>query len=268
MTILQIYRDHTKHQEIPHLDVAIVIPTFNERSNIVKVIQQIRDAAKELNNVGVHVVVVDDNSQDGTSDAVLELASRGQNIHLIRRPKKMGLGSAYLDAFAWIVENQKGVEIIFQMDADLSHPPQLLSKMIDTIVRGSDVVVASRYSGQGGSKNWPLHRRIISRAANAFARLVLGISTSDITSGYRAYSVASVKELLARKLSGSGYEYQIEVLYILSRLHKNIVEVPFVFTNRAEGQSKLTSRDMMRFASTVLKLRSRSIESYKVKVLV
>jgi dolichol-phosphate mannosyltransferase len=253
--------------------IAIVIPTYNERSNIVTLITQIRQATKDIiyPSLGrepttdirncVHIIVVDDSSSDGTGDTVLALSEKDNNIHLIKRPGKMGLGSAYKDAFEW-VNNKLNAGIIIQMDADLSHPPSMLTKMIEPIAAGSaDVVIASRYLGKGGSQNWPMHRRIISKGANWLAKSVLGIKVNDTTSGYRAYNVSSVRDLLSGNLSSSGYEYQIEVLYILSRLNRKIVELPFMFANRTEGRSKLGIKDIMHFAYTVFKLRF-----YRVKI--
>jgi dolichol-phosphate mannosyltransferase len=207
----------------------------------------------------IHIVVVDDNSSDGTADAVLALSKNDNNIHIVRRPRKMGLGSAYKDAFEW-VKNKLNAEIIIQMDADLSHPPNLLMKMIELIAAGSaNVVIASRYLGNGATENWPMHRRIISKGANWLASLVLGIKVNDITSGYRAYDASSVLDLLSTRLSSSGYEYQIEVLYVLSRLNKKMVELPFTFANRTEGRSKLGIKDIIRFGFTIFNLRSHRV---------
>jgi dolichol-phosphate mannosyltransferase len=257
------------------LQIAIAIPTYNERSNIVKLISQIRQATEDiiisysaLSNGSIngernciHIVVVDDNSSDGTGDAVLALSEKDNSIHLIKRPSKMGLGSAYKDAFEW-VNNKLNAKIIIEMDADLSHPPNLLTTMIELIAAGStDVVIGSRYFDKGGIQNWPMHRRMISKGANWLAKLVLGIKVNDITSGYRAYNVSSIQDFLSTNLSSSsgGYDFQIEILYILSRLNKKIVELPFTFANRTEGRSKLGIKDIMHFASTVFKLRFRRV---------
>jgi dolichol-phosphate mannosyltransferase len=247
--------------------IAIVIPTYNERSNIATLIPQIRQATKDVIYPSLdsesttsirnflHIIVVDDSSTDGTGDTVLALSEKDNNIHLIKRPGKMGLGSAYKDAFEW-VNKKVNAAIIIQMDADLSHPPDLLTKMIEPIAAGSaDVVIASRYFDKGGIQNWPMHRRIISKGANWLAKLVLGIKVNDTTSGYRAYNISSVRDLLSKNFSSSGYEYQIEVLYILSRLNKKIVELPFMFANRIEGRSKLGIKDITHFAYTLFKLR-------------
>jgi dolichol-phosphate mannosyltransferase len=258
------------------LQIAIAIPTYNERSNIVKLISQIRQATEDiiisysaLSNGSIngernciHIVVVDDNSSDGTGDAVLALSEKDNRIHLIKRPSKMGLGSAYKDAFEW-VNNKLNAKIIIEMDADLSHPPNLLTTMIELIAAGSaDVVIGSRYFDKGGIQNWPMHRRMISKGANWLAKLVLGIKVNDITSGYRAYNVSSIQDFLSTNISSSssgGYDFQIEILYILSRLNKKIVELPFTFANRTEGRSKLGIKDIMHFASTVFKLRFRRV---------
>jgi dolichol-phosphate mannosyltransferase len=259
------------------LQIAIAIPTYNERSNIVKLISQIRQATEDiiisysaLSNGSIngernciHIVVVDDNSSDGTGDAVLALSEKDNRIHLIKRPSKMGLGSAYKDAFEW-VNNKLNAKIIIEMDADLSHPPNLLTTMIELVAAGSaDVVIGSRYFDKGGIQNWPMHRRMISKGANWLAKLVLGIKVNDITSGYRAYNVSSIQDFLSTNISSSsssgGYDFQIEILYILSRLNKKIVELPFTFANRTEGRSKLGIKDIMHFASTVFKLRFRRV---------
>ena len=262
------------------MQIAIVIPTYNERANIMALIPQIRQATKDIvySTFGggspisetesttatirncIHIIVVDDNSSDGTADAVLTLSAKDNNIHLIKRPGKMGLGSAYKDAFKWI-NNNLDAEIVVQMDADLSHPPHLLTKMTELVAAGSaDAVIASRYLDKGGTQNWPVHRRLISKGANWLAKSVLGIKVNDITSGYRAYNVSSVRDFLSSNLSSSGYEYQIEVLHILSRLDKKIIEIPFTFANRTEGRSKLGIKDIMHFASTVFKLKFRKVK--------
>ncbi len=246
------------------MQFAIVIPTYNERSNIVKLVPQIRAAIEQLHGSqerksanlpwNVHIIVVDDNSSDGTADAVRLLSREDANLHLISRPGKMGLGSAYLDAFRWITNNFDA-SVIVQMDADLSHPPSLLGKMMKLVAEGqADVAIASRYLEHGGTENWPAHRKIISKGANFLARFFLNIDVNDITSGYRAYSASCVREMLASNLSSSGYEYQIEALYVLARLRKRMVEVPFIFANRADGKSKLGMKDMMHFASEVVNL--------------
>jgi dolichol-phosphate mannosyltransferase len=249
--------------------VVIVIPTYKESSNISQLIESTRN---HLTNSGneLHFVVVDDNSPDGTADVVKDMARKQKDVHLIRRPTKMGLGSAYTDAFEWILVNLPSSDVVVQMDADLSHPPELVQKMIDAIGEGADFVIASRYVGMGGGvDSWPLRRRLISKGANTLARLFLGIRIKDITSGFRAIKIDIIRELLASNLSSKGYEYQVESAYAVSKLGKGgrknnnkravVVEVPFVFRNRVSGESKLTMKEILRFIKTVVFLRMNAL---------
>jgi dolichol-phosphate mannosyltransferase len=234
------------------MKVAVVVPTYNERNNIMQLVKSIKHESNQSNEI--NVVVVDDNSPDGTADIVRHLSTSQNGIYLISRAGKMGLGSAYIDAFKWILDNLP-VDVVVQMDADLSHPPELIENMIYEIQKGADAVIASRYSGQGGIDGWPLHRRIISKGANLLAKLFLGIGITDVTSGYRAFRLGVVEDMLSSKLSGKGYEYQVESIYILSKMNKRIEEVPFVFRNRTEGKSKLTLRDILSFIRLVINLK-------------
>jgi dolichol-phosphate mannosyltransferase len=247
----------------------IVIPTYKESSNISRLIESTRDHLTDSGNE-LHFVVVDDNSPDGTADVVKDMARKQKDVHLILRPTKMGLGSAYTDAFRWILVNLPSSDVVVQMDADLSHPPELVQKMIDAISDGADFVIASRYVGMGGGvDSWPLRRRLISKGANTLARLFLGIRIKDVTSGFRAIKIDIIRELLASNLSSKGYEYQVESAYAVSKLgrggRKNnnkgavVVEVPFVFRNRVSGQSKLTMKEILRFIKTVARLRMNAL---------
>jgi dolichol-phosphate mannosyltransferase len=250
--------------------VAIVIPTYKESSNISRLIESTRNRLTNSGNE-LHFVVVDDNSPDGTADVVKDMARKQKDVHLILRPTKMGLGSAYTDAFRWILVNLPSSDVVVQMDADLSHPPELVQKMIDAISDGADFVIASRYVGMGGGvDSWPLRRRLISKGANTLARFFLGIGIKDVTSGFRAIKIDIIRELLASNLSSKGYEYQVESAYAVSKLGRGgrkknnnkgpvVVEVPFVFRNRVSGQSKLTMKEILRFIKTVARLRMNAL---------
>ncbi len=205
------------------MKVAIVVPVYNEKDTILELIETVKDCSKGSNDE-VNIIIVDDNSPDGTAIIIRELTTNDSHIHLICRPRKMGLGSAYLDAFRWILSNLT-VDVVIQMDGDMSHPPHLLQKMIGVIKMGGDVAIASRYSKNGGADNWPLHRKIISKGANLFVRLLLGVRIKDVTSGYKAFKINVIEGLLARKLSSKGYEYQIESIYIVSKMNKKIEEI-------------------------------------------
>lgn len=243
--------------------VTIVIPTYNERNNILPLIQNIKKSFAQT-EAELRLVIVDDNSPDRTADIIKdEIAQGEETIDLIERPGKMGLGSAYADAFRWILRNNHNngdPEIIVQMDADLSHPPSLIIPMIEAIrTEGVDLAIASRYTANGGvADGWPLHRRITSKGANALARTILGIKCKDVTSGFRAYRRNLVERLMANRLSSKGYEFQVETLYIASKLTANIIEVPFLFKNRTKGESKLNLREIMRFLKTVITIRLMS----------
>ncbi len=250
------------------MQVAIVIPTYNEKENITKLIGNVRRAVSDK-DVSLQFVIVDDNSPDGTADIVNELAIREPNIKLLSRSGKLGLGSAYLHGFNWILNNRNTdlTDIVIQMDADLSHPPELIEKMIKPLSNDeADVIVASRYSGGGSSENWPLHRKLISKVANLLSTSLLGIKVKDMTSGYRAFKLNVIRQLLSVQLSGKGYEYQIESLYAASKMGNKIKEIPFLFSNRIGGKSKLTIKDMIAFIGIIVNLKVKpSPYSYKVK---
>jgi dolichol-phosphate mannosyltransferase len=238
------------------MQAAIVVPTYNEKDNILKLIKEVKESISYSDNE-VSFVIVDDNSPDGTQEILRKVAKENNNIHLIARPRKMGLGSAYIDAFRWILSNAKTTDIVIQMDADLSHPPKVLTSIIDALNDGTDVVIASRYSGSGSINGWPIYRRMISKGANIFARTLLGVKVKDMTSGFKAFRLNVLHELLAWKLSSKGYEYQVETVYIISKLGKRIQEIPFVFSNRTEGKSKLAIKDILVFIKTITNLRLR-----------
>jgi dolichol-phosphate mannosyltransferase len=235
--------------------LAIVIPTYNEADNICEAVSSVEECFLD-HNVDVQIVVVDDNSNDGTADKVRDMVERHHNIYLLSRPAKLGLGSAYVDGFKWILQNDMP-DIVLQMDADLSHPPQLAPKMVEALnaLNSTDILVASRYHQRGSTTDWPLYRKIISRGANSYARFVLGMNLKDMTSGYKALRIEAVKKLISSKLSGKGYVYQIESMYIASKLGMQIREIPYKFQDRVHGKSKLGLKDIVDFLLMVLKLK-------------
>lgn len=239
--------------------VAIVIPTYNEADNIDKIIKSVKDCFLRL-DVDIQFIIVDDNSKDGTADIVRDLSRHDSHIYLVSRPAKLGLGSAYVDGFRWILQNDTRPDIVLQMDADLSHPPELAPKMVEALGThdNTEIIVASRYYQTGSTEDWPLYRKIISRGANWYARLILGMKLKDMTSGYRALRINAVKMLVSSRLSAKGYVYQIESLYIASKLGMQIREIPYIFHNRVCGESKLGSSDITDFFVTVLKLKLAS----------
>jgi apolipoprotein N-acyltransferase len=210
----------------------VVLPTYNERDSIVEVVSRVLAAAPT-----VEVLVVDDNSPDGTGDAVAALASSEPRVRLLRREGKLGLASAYLRGFGVALED--GFDLAVEMDADLSHRPEELPKLL----QGSavhDLTVGSRYVPGGAVTNWSRSRMALSRAGNRYARMMLGLPLSDATSGFRVYRRALLQTLLAAGVTSDGYAFQIEMAYRAWRLGFDVGEVPITFSEREHGQSKLS----------------------------
>ena len=232
--------------------VVVVIPTYNERENIEALVAKVKEA---LDTAGLqsHIVVVDDNSPDGTGDLFEEMSFRDGSLHLLTRVKKLGIGSAYIHGFRWVVENLDP-DIIVQMDADFQHPPEMVPVLVEAVEKGFDVAVGSRYVFGGGVTGWGWRRMFVSRAANMLAQIFLGLSVKDVTSGFRAFNDDAVKALLCRDVSSRSYPYQVEVLHIFSCMKLKIYEVPYIFGARKAGRSKLSTGDIFRFLGIVLKL--------------
>ena len=185
----------------------VVIPTYNELNNITKLIPEIRRILTDSGR-GYHILIVDDNSPDGTAKVVEEIQRIDKQVHLLKRPGKMGLGSAYVEGFTWALSNLR-FDALVQMDADFSHPPQDIVRLVAAVEEGSDVALASRYVEGGGSSRWPWHRRLISKGANFLAHLLLGISVRDMTTGFRAMNRRAVEGLMSYSLNSRGYSYQV-----------------------------------------------------------
>jgi dolichol-phosphate mannosyltransferase len=234
------------------LSCLVIVPTYNERENVLKLIPEVMRFLKPDENKN-HILVVDDNSPDGTSAALEAIMYSMTNLHIIKRPGKMGLGTAYLEGFRWGLSHLKP-DVFIHMDADLSHPPHHLIRLVRSIGEGFDVVIASRYVKGGRIANWPWNRRIISRGANTLARLFLGIRVVDVTSGYRALSRRAVESLLAFKLRSKDYGYLLESLYFLSKNGFKVKEIPFTFEDRRIGKTKLSSRETLGYAYNLLRL--------------
>ena len=226
--------------------VSIVVPTYNERQNLARLVASIDE---HLKHRAYEVVIVDDSSPDGTGDLARDLA-KTYPVRLLSRPAKSGLGSAYRDGF----KAAQG-DLIFEMDADLSHDPRYLPALIEAVERGADVAIGSRYVADGRVVGWGAYRKLVSGVGNALAKLTLGLRTRDVTSGYRCYArhAADVVQL-ARS---DGYAFQVEALYLARRRGLRIAEVPITFENRTVGKSKLGPGEFMRFLQTLARLRVR-----------
>ena len=213
----------------------VVVPTFNERDNIVPFLTALRAAAPEAD-----VLVVDDNSPDGTGQAAEQTAADLGQIKVLHRPGKQGLGSAYRHGFT--VALDEGYDIVVTMDVDFSHDPAVVPTMIGTLGAGADAVVGSRYVDGGGTENWPLHRRLLSRWGNRYAGAVLGLRLRDITSGFRAYRADALRAIEHGTTAAEGYAFLTELVRRLIRRGYSVVEVPITFRDREHGISKMSGR--------------------------
>ncbi|MGO8946971.1 MAG: polyprenol monophosphomannose synthase [Ktedonobacterales bacterium] len=215
-------------------DSLVIIPTYNEAENLKLLVPQV------LAMGAFDVLVVDDHSPDGTGDVADALASAFPGcVMVLHRSGKQGLGTAYLQGFLFAL--RAGYAHIFQMDADFSHDPHDLSALRDAL-NHADVVLGSRYVRGGGSRQWPLRRRILSRAGSAYAAVVLGLPVRDVTSGFKGFSRRALEALDFTSIRSAGYGFQIEVTYRYHQQGLHIVEVPIVFEERRVGQSKMSGR--------------------------
>jgi dolichol-phosphate mannosyltransferase len=214
----------------------VVLPTYDEAENIGEVLDLVRAATPESD-----VLVVDDGSPDGTAD-LAEAWSRdhGGGVTVLRRPEKLGLGSAYRAGFAYGLEHGYGVMI--EMDSDLQHDPAMLPALIHAVDDGADLAIGSRYVPGGQVPGWKFSRRFISQGGNLYAALVLGIHVRDSTAGFRAYAAEALRQIDLLAVKADGYGFQIEMAYAVTRNGGRIVEVPITFADRQRGTSKMSSR--------------------------
>ncbi len=232
------------------MKIAVCIPTYNERESIDRVIQGIFNLSYEE----LSVIVIDDNSPDGTSAVVEEIARRyPDRITLIKRDGKMGLGSAYKAGFQMALELE--AELIVEMDADGSHDPGELPKLIDAAAGDFDLAIGSRRMPGGRIIGWGIHRHLMSSGAMWFSRIILGLKPRDVTSGFRCYRRNVVRQLLALGISSGGYAFQEEILYRCQQRGFRITEVPVTFRERRFGSTKLSWKDVGEFFKVMLRLR-------------
>jgi dolichol-phosphate mannosyltransferase len=211
----------------------IVVPTYNERDNVREISARLLAALP-----GVELLFVDDNSPDGTGALLDDLAAAEPRIHVLHRAGKLGLGTAYLEGFRWGLA--RGYTYLFEMDADGSHDPRYLPQMIALAEDGADVVVGSRYVPGGGTENWGLLRKLISRGGSMYARAVLGVDVRDVTAGFICWRRAALEAIDLGSITSNGYSFQIEMKYRALKQHLRVVETPIVFIDRRVGQSKMS----------------------------
>jgi dolichol-phosphate mannosyltransferase len=226
----------------------IIIPTYNERENLEAIIGAVEKALPEA-----HFLVIDDNSPDGTGKLADELAARDERVQVMHRPGKLGLGTAYLAGFARAIE--QGFDFVFEMDADFSHDPRYLAPMLDLARREADMVVGSRYVAGGGTENWGVGRKIISRGGSLYARTVLGVKTRDLTSGFICYRRALLEGIGLDTIRSNGYSFQIEMKYRALRAGYRVVEFPILFADRRIGKSKMSRKIFIEALTRVWAMR-------------
>jgi dolichol-phosphate mannosyltransferase len=227
--------------------VGVILPTYCEAQNIQRIIAEIQ--ALPLN---VTILVIDDSSPDGTAKAVKSLQANSPNLLLLVRPQKSGLGSAITDGFRVFLSLRNVPEFIVTMDADYSHNPSELPRIVSNMKDGCDLVIGSRYCASGKTEGWPYTRKIISRAANAIARGVLGLKLHDCTSGYRCYSTSFLSKTI-EFLNSQTYDIQIETVKQAHSQGFQIREVPILFVNRKQGKSKLSIVEIENYVSYIFK---------------
>lgn len=225
--------------------VLTIIPTYNEIESLPITLGRLREANPE-----VDVLVVDDGSPDGTGAWADERSAADAKVHVLHRAEKNGLGGAYLAGFAWGLD--RGYDVLVEMDADGSHQPEQLPRLLDAI-HGADLVIGSRRVPGGKMVNWPAHRKLISMCGSLYPRLMLGLDLTDITAGYRAYRAQTLREMDLAAVQSKGYGFQVDMTFRTARLGKRIVEVPITFVEREFGESKMSGNIITEAVTNVTK---------------
>ncbi len=226
----------------------VIIPTYNERENLEAITAAVLKADSR-----VDVLVVDDNSPDGTGQLADELAAKEPRIRVLHREKKQGLGRAYLHAFGWALK--EGYRYIIEMDADFSHDPKYLPRLIDEAESGTDLVLGSRYVHGGGTVNWGIGRQVLSRGGSLYARTILGVNVRDLTGGFKCFHRRVLESIDLQSVQSSGYAFQIELTYRTLKKGFRVKEIPIVFEDRRVGQSKMSRKIFLEALVMVWKLR-------------
>jgi dolichol-phosphate mannosyltransferase len=226
----------------------VIIPTYNERDNIVRIVDRVLEKDERLD-----VLVVDDASPDGTAEAVAVLAAANPRVSLLKRGGKLGLGTAYIAGFRWALD--RDYEYIFEMDADFSHDPAFIPKFLEA-ARNADVVLGSRYlDGRANVVNWPMTRLLVSYFANIYARAVTGLPVWDATGGFKCFRRRVLEAIDLNAIRSNGYAFQIETTFWAWKLGFKVVEIPIVFSDRMEGTSKMSGKIVREAVWMVWRLR-------------
>ena len=228
----------------------VVLPTYNERVNLPLIVPQILEQDSRI-----EVLIVDDNSPDGTGQLADELAAADGRVHVMHRAEKAGLGKAYLAGFRWALD--RGYDLVLEMDADFSHDPKFLGPLLSA-AKDADLVIGSRYRAGVNVINWPISRLLLSLGANQYARWVTGLPLTDSTAGFKCFRREVLESIDFEKVRSNGYSFQIEMSFRTWKKGFRLVEIPIVFTDRMEGQSKMNKRIVREAIWMVWWLRLRS----------
>jgi len=226
----------------------VVTPTYNEKENLQRFVEAVRGALPDAD-----LLVVDDNSPDGTGELADALAAADSHVRVMHRPGKLGLGTAYMQAFHEGLE--QGYDRFFEMDADLSHDVRYLPDFVRALDDGCDIVIGSRNVSGGGVEGWGVGRHFISKGGSLYARTILGLDVKDLTSGYKAFSRRALEAIDLESVRSNGYSFQIEMTFRLARRGMRVKEVPIVFVDRAHGRSKMSRKIFLEAVAMVWKLR-------------
>ena len=238
-------------------DSVVIIPTYNEKENIENIIRYVFSLEKEF-----HILIVEDNSPDGTADIVKRLIEEfPERLFIEQRKGKLGLETAYIHGFKWAL--QRGYDFIFEMDADFSHPPKDLLRLYEACSKGADMAVGSRYvDGKISVVNWPIGRVIMSYYASWYVRLITGMRIGDATAGFACYKRQVLEQIKLDKIRFVGYAFQIEMKYTVFKKGFKIVEVPIIFTDRVFGESKMSMKIFKEAFFGVFSLKFRNWKKY------
>ncbi len=230
-----------------HMKAIVIIPTYNEAENIEKLINKIFSIIPDIN-----ILIVDDNSPDGTAAIVEKIMQNDSRLHLIKRPGKMGLGTAYIDGFKYALS--KGFEAIFEMDADFSHNPEDLPRFLEAL-QDADLVIGSRYLTGVNVINWPLRRLILSYFANIYTRIITGMPIKDATGGFKCFRASALRQINLDNIKTNGYGFQIEMNFRIWAKGFKVKEIPIVFVDRMNGVSKMNKKIILEAVLLVWKLK-------------
>lgn len=253
LTLILMFMYQNNQYNKRKMRILIIIPTFNEKQNIVPLVNKINLS------FAADILFIDDNSPDGTANEIKKCQDSNSNVFIIEREGKMGLASAYITGFHYAIEKQ--YDCVFQMDADFSHNPVFLADFINAL-EGADLVIGSRYIPGGGVSNWNRVRRLISKGGNLYAKFILRLPILDVTGGFKCFKINTLKKIYFENIKSDGYSFQIEMNYLLHKNGFKLVEIPIVFEERREGSSKMSSKIFFEAIFKVIKMR---FSHYKIK---